>query len=653
LELSLDKIERLLNLTACLLEARRPLTFCDLKDTVYKGLSRSENSLKRMFERDKDELREMGIEVETVESAYSDETGYIIPRDKYYLPHIDLEPQERVALTMVSRLFLGAGTPFSVPAQLALLKLAFEEQGAAEEVPHVHWVETPRDSELLGDILDSLLRRKFLTFTYRSLGADAPVEREVEPYGLFNKDGAWYFVGQCHLRGEVRCFKLERIASGVEVNPKNPKTPDFEVPEFFDMHAAIDWDRPLEGRVQFEAKVVFKALFRGRDGRRPDAAAEEDGRRQGQGDLRGLRRRAVRGLGARLRDRRADILAAVPERNRTVAPRGHAQGVEDMSTKVSQRLNRLLLMVPFLARPEGASISEICSKFKVDQATVMQDLATLQMCGVPEYTPADLMDYWIEGDRAYVMMADYFKRPLNMTRQEALSLFIAGSALIRSGVFEEKGALDSALAKIEGLLSSETKEELEGVIERVEVEMRAYEGTMREIIDEGLKKGMRLHLEYWTYSRDEMTSREVEPLSLICSGGFWYLMAWCCAAGDSRLFRLDRIASVALTDTPVARRAEESFDIPLMVGEYKPGKKAHHVKLLFTGRQGRRVVEQWPAATLTERADGRILIELRTRNLAWLATYLLRFGEAVRVESPKELRVLLKKKASELLEAYR
>jgi proteasome accessory factor C len=324
-----------------------------------------------------------------------------------------------------------------------------------------------------------------------------------------------------------------------------------------------------------------------------------------------------------------------------------------MSTKVSQRLNRLLLMVPFLARPEGASISEICSKFKVDQATVMQDLATLQMCGVPEYTPADLMDYWIEGDRAYVMMADYFKRPLNMTRQEALSLFIAGSALIRSGVFEEKGALDSALAKIEGLLSSETKEELEGVIERVEVEMRAYEGTMREIIDEGLKKGMRLHLEYWTYSRDEMTSREVEPLSLICSGGFWYLMAWCCAAGDSRLFRLDRIASVALTDTPVARRAEESFDIPLMVGEYKPGKKAHHVKLLFTGRQGRRVVEQWPAATLTERADGRILIELRTRNLAWLATYLLRFGEAVRVESPKELRVLLKKKASELLEAYR
>jgi proteasome accessory factor C len=324
-----------------------------------------------------------------------------------------------------------------------------------------------------------------------------------------------------------------------------------------------------------------------------------------------------------------------------------------MSTKVSQRLNRLLLMVPFLARPEGASISEICSKFKVDQATVMQDLATLQMCGVPEYTPADLMDYWIEGDRAYVMMADYFKRPLNMTRQEALSLFIAGSALIRSGVFEEKGALDSALAKIEGLLSSETKEELEGVIERVEVEMRAYEGTMREIIDEGLKKGMRLHLEYWTYSRDEMTSREVEPLSLICSGGFWYLMAWCCAAGDSRLFRLDRIASVAVTDTPVARRAEESFDIPLMVGEYKPGKKAHHVKLLFTGRQGRRVVEQWPAATLTERADGRILIELRTRNLAWLATYLLRFGEAVRVESPKELRVLLKKKASELLEAYR
>jgi len=254
----LDKIERLINLTACLLETKRPLAFSELSDTVYRGLSRSQNSLKRMFERDKDELREMGIEVDTVETEWGDETGYMIARDRYYMPHIDLEPDEKVALTMVSRLFLGSGTPFSVPAQLALLKLAFERQAAGEEVPHVHWVETPRDSELLGDILDALVRRKLLAFSYRSLGSDEAVAREVEPYGLFNKSGAWYFVGQCHLRDEVRCFKLERITSDVEVNPKNPKTPDFEVPEGFDIHHEIDWERPAGGKADVKAKVVFK-----------------------------------------------------------------------------------------------------------------------------------------------------------------------------------------------------------------------------------------------------------------------------------------------------------------------------------------------------------------------------------------------------------
>jgi proteasome accessory factor C len=293
-----------------------------------------------------------------------------------------------------------------------------------------------------------------------------------------------------------------------------------------------------------------------------------------------------------------------------------------MSGKVSERLNRLLVMVPYLAREEGAGVDELCREFGITEPELMHDLDTLRMCGVPDYTPADLMDYWIEGGRVHVMMADYFARPLNMTRQEALSLFVAGSALVRSGVFEEKGPLDSALAKIELLLSAETKEELEKVISHIEVEMRAYEGNMREIIDEGLEKGMNLEL------------------------------GWCHLSEDMRLFRLDRIASVRLTDNACQERVRESFDIPTVVGEYSPGRKAHQVRLTFEGKQGRRITEQWPAAQVSENADGTISVELRTRNLAWLETYLLRFGGRVRVEGPKELKKMLAKKAGELLESY-
>jgi proteasome accessory factor B len=255
---SVDKIERLINLTACLLETRKPLTFDELKQTVYRGQSKSDNALKRMFERDKEELRDMDIEVETVKSEYEEEPGYMIPRKKYYLPHLDFEHDERVALTMVSRLFLGSGTPFSMPAQLAVLKLAFEKQDTEDEFLHVHWVESPRDSKLLGGILEALLRRKTVSFSYRALASDEAVKREVEPYGLFNKMGAWYFIGLCRLRDDVRCFKLDRIASEVRVNEKNPRTPDFEVPAGFDIREEINWERPGKCAPDMKAKVVFK-----------------------------------------------------------------------------------------------------------------------------------------------------------------------------------------------------------------------------------------------------------------------------------------------------------------------------------------------------------------------------------------------------------
>lgn len=309
-------------------------------------------------------------------------------------------------------------------------------------------------------------------------------------------------------------------------------------------------------------------------------------------------------------------------------------------------------MVPYLARPDGATVAELCEKFGITRGELMDDLATLQMCGVPDYSPADLMDYSIEGGRVRVLMADYFARPLNLTRQEALTLYVAGSALVRSGVFKKKGALDSALEKIGRMLSEETAGELAEVIGRVEVEMRSYEGTVREIVDQGLEKGMNLQLEYYSYSRDQMTSREVEPLSLICSAGYWYLLAWCLASGDFRLFRLDRIASVSLTEHKVEERLRDSFDVPRAVGEYSPGRKAHNVKLRFDGRKGRRMIEEWPAAKVTERADGSLTVELRTRNLAWLATYLLRFGDGVLIESPAELRKLTERKAAGLLEKY-
>jgi proteasome accessory factor B len=257
----MDKIERLINLTAFLLDTRKAVTFEELTDTVYQEYPsttvREKNAVRKMFERDKDELREMGIDLEATSNEDGDD-AYNIPRSRYYLPRLDLDTQERVALTMVSRLFLGSGTPFSAPAHSALLKLAFDDD-ESRGVPNVHWVESPADGESLSAMIDGLTRRKLLTFSYRALDATEPAEREVEPYGLFNRRGYWYLVGRCHFRGETRCFKLDRVVSDVVVNQKKPHTADFELPEGFNFEEECRWEWPLpHGAEDIEASVTFE-----------------------------------------------------------------------------------------------------------------------------------------------------------------------------------------------------------------------------------------------------------------------------------------------------------------------------------------------------------------------------------------------------------
>ena len=243
----MEKIERLINLTAYLLDRRQPVTLEQLSTTVYAGHEGGGEALRRMFERDKDELRDMGIEVEAVSAADGEDIGYTIQREKYYLPQVDLTPQESVALTMVSRLFLGSGTPFSGPAHSAMLKLAFDAETGRQgpQVPYMRWVDVPRDRELLDDILEALMRRKVLSFSYKSLDALEPLERQVEPYGLLSRGGSWYLIGRCRVREEVRCFKLDRISSKVLVNKTSPRSRDYDLPADFNLKEEARWEWPL------------------------------------------------------------------------------------------------------------------------------------------------------------------------------------------------------------------------------------------------------------------------------------------------------------------------------------------------------------------------------------------------------------------------
>ena len=211
--MSAKKTERLLNLVICLLATRRYLSVQEIRDAVPGYGSESEEAFRRMFERDKLELRELGIPLETGSdvAAHDDEPGYRIARRDYELPPISLEPDEAAALGLAARLWHSA--PLAGATATALLKL----RAAGIDAPASSGALEPRvggNEPAFADCLAAVTEGHPVRFTYRTAGRP-PQERAVDPWGVVWWHGRWYLVGHDAHRADVRVFRLSRIVGQV------------------------------------------------------------------------------------------------------------------------------------------------------------------------------------------------------------------------------------------------------------------------------------------------------------------------------------------------------------------------------------------------------------------------------------------------------
>lgn len=251
-------LERLINLVALLLEARRPLAFDEIRELMPAYQQQDAGSAKRMFERDKDALREVGVPVEVASTDPWDvEPGYRIPKDQYYLPELAFTPDEVWALFVAAHApgeggeaeqafqKLSAGTEANVLAAMAERTPA---PGVDPSGPH------------LGAIADALARRRVLRFKYRP-AQGKPGQREVEPYALVFRSGHWYLVGRDRARGDVRSFRLSRLLSAVkEAGEAAPPPVGFDATRQLQ---AGPWGlgQPVEtATVSFSPKVAWWAI---------------------------------------------------------------------------------------------------------------------------------------------------------------------------------------------------------------------------------------------------------------------------------------------------------------------------------------------------------------------------------------------------------
>lgn len=313
----------------------------------------------------------------------------------------------------------------------------------------------------------------------------------------------------------------------------------------------------------------------------------------------------------------------------------------------TQRLSRLLTMVPWLMNRQGIDIAEAARELGVTREQIVDDLELLFVCGTPGHYPDDLIEASWEGDRVHVGNAREIARPLRLGRDEALALIVALRALAATPGIGAQDAIQRALAKLEqaagqaGSAASQVS---------VSLEVGEIEQQRLEQIREALAGPWRLHLRHYNPTRDETTERDVDPMRVLSLEGRWYLEGWCHRVGDVRLFRLDRIEELAVLDQdgtpPSGARPQERGASAFLA---RPGDLRVELQLAPSAAW---VAETFPMESVERREDGPLRVSLLATDPAWVRRLTWRLGGAATVLAPAELAEEIRAGAVQALQPY-
>ena len=280
------------------------------------------------------------------------------------------------------------------------------------------------------------------------------------------------------------------------------------------------------------------------------------------------------------------------------------------SPRTAERLSRILAMLPWVIAHPGASVDEVCERFGYTRSTLVKDLELVFVCGLPGYGPGELMDAWIDEDEVVVDAADYFDRPVRLTPAEALMMLAGGMALRSAGL--GPAALDSAIDKLQRVLLPEGEE--------LAVELES-EPDLVPRLREAAADRRPVEIRYAALASGRETTRVVEPWTVFTTLGNWYLRGHCRLAGDERVFRVDRIRSLDLTDG--------GFEPPDDTGEpvvrYTPG--VDDVTAVIELRPEASWVAEYYPVEIVETSPAGTVVEFSATDPAVAARLLLRLGD--------------------------
>lgn len=331
-----------------------------------------------------------------------------------------------------------------------------------------------------------------------------------------------------------------------------------------------------------------------------------------------------------------------------------------MSTRLTaaERMARLLGMIPWVVARDGALINEMTARFDYPRDQLLADLTeVLFFVGVHPYTPDTLIEVDIADEMVHIRYADWFSRPLKLSAEEAARLLVAGRSVLAltpeggeppSGKADDGGKADDeagpllrALAKLGLVLGDEAGA-------RVEVSLGYAPQATLETLRQAVDDRRRVEIDYYSYHRDRLTARAVDPALVFSDRGHWYLSGWCHRAGAERVFRVDRIRSVALTEAPI------EVDLSPREAPIPAPDPDGPVVTIRLAPAAAWAAEQYPILDRRDLGGGAVEVKM-VAPPTWLARLLVRLGPDAEVveRDPAISPDLAASTAARILERYR
>jgi predicted DNA-binding transcriptional regulator YafY len=314
----------------------------------------------------------------------------------------------------------------------------------------------------------------------------------------------------------------------------------------------------------------------------------------------------------------------------------------------TERLQRLLALVPYVVSRQSVGLAETAEAFGISERELVDDLNLLwcvELRAPDPYCPIDLS---YEGGEIVVSQAETIGRPLRLAVDEASALLVALRMLAEVPGQQDRSAMSRLIAKLEAAAGEAAAASAQVAVQVDIPDENAEELAAR--IRTAQSAGRRLHLRYYVPGRDEATERDVDPLRLLVVEGRPYLEGWCLRAEAMRLFRLDRVLSLDVLDTPAAPPAE-AVGVDIDQGLFRPSPDDVQVTIELSAA-GRWVAEYYPCESVTDLPDGRLRVVLRTPDTGWVRRLALRLGEDGRVIAPASLAAEVRDVATAALANY-